>query len=62
MFGEVMCLMKDSTLWGMFCETGDPLCWLLYRSALKEKEKRPEVPEKDSLAFDGTGEPPRVRF
>ena len=54
--------MKDSTLWGLFCETGDPLCYLLYRSALKEKEKRPKVPPGENLAFDGTGIQPRVRF
>ena len=60
--GEVMCFMKDATLWGMFCETGEPFCYLLYRLALKEKERRPEVPPMDSLAFSGTGEKPRVRF
>ena len=54
--------MKDSTLWGMFCETGDPLYYLLYRSALKEKEKRPALPPGNGLALDGTGMQPRVRF
>lgn len=54
--------MKDSTLWGMFCETGDPLCYLMYRSALKEKEKRPRVPPGVGFAADDTGTQPRVRF
>lgn len=54
--------MKDSCLWGMFCETGEPFCYLLYRSALKEKKYRPEFPPRDTLALDGTGELPRIRF
>lgn len=24
--------MRDS-LWNLFCDTGDPLCWLCYRAA-----------------------------
>lgn len=54
--------MKDSGLWGMFCETGEPYCYLIFRSALKEKKNRPEIPLRDALAFSGTGEKPRVRF
>jgi hypothetical protein len=54
--------MKDSGLWGMFCETGEPFCYLLYRSALKEKMNRPEIPLRDCLAFSGTGESARIRF
>lgn len=26
--------MKDS-LWNLFCDTGDPMCWLCYRAANK---------------------------
>jgi hypothetical protein len=54
--------MKDSCLWGVFCETGEPVCYLLYRSILKERKNRPEIPLRDSLAFSGTGENPRIRF
>ncbi len=54
--------MKDSNLWGMFCETGEPFCYLLYRSTEKEKEYEPEILPKDTLAFNGTGEKPRIRF
>lgn len=55
--------MKDSGLWRMFCETGDPFCYLLYRSAVRErKDNKPDFPPADSLAFSGTGEKPRVRF
>ncbi len=61
-FGEVKSLMKDSNLWGMFCETGEPFCYLLYRSALKEKKYKPDNPPGDTLAFSGTGEKPRIRF
>lgn len=60
--GEVKSYMKDSNLWGMFCETGEPFCYLLYRSAMKEKKYKPDTPPKDTLAFGGTGEKPRVRF
>lgn len=54
--------MTDESLWRMFCETGDPLCFLMYMSACKEKEKEPDIPPVDTLAFRGTGEMPSFRF
>ncbi len=54
--------MKDSSLWGMFCETGEPFCYLLYRLVRQEKENRLELPPKDTLAFSETGEDARIRF
>ncbi|MBS7403286.1 MAG: hypothetical protein KIG37_07070 [Oscillospiraceae bacterium] len=54
--------MKDNTIWRMFCETGEPVCYLIYRSALKEKKEKPYPPPQDAIAFSGTGEEPRVRF
>jgi hypothetical protein len=54
--------MKDNGLWRMFCDTGDPVCYLIYKSTAKEKKSRPDFPPTDSLAFSGTGENPRVRF
>lgn len=41
----------DNELWSIFSETGDPVCYLLYKASGK-KEKRPEKssgkPEKPS--------------
>ncbi len=54
--------MKNDSMWRMFCETGEPVCYLLYRSAIKEKKTQPYFPPTDTLAFSGTGETPRVRF
>lgn len=54
--------MKDKNLWRMFCETGDPFCYLIYRSAVKETENRPDFPPADSLAFSGMGDTPGIRF
>ena len=38
--------MKES-IWQVFRETGDPLCYLLYRAALQEREntKSADVPK-----------------
>ncbi|MEG0777899.1 MAG: hypothetical protein RR147_02400 [Oscillospiraceae bacterium] len=54
--------MKDDVIWRMFYETGEPYCYLLYRSALKERKNGSNFPPQDTLAFSGTGETPRVRF
>lgn len=54
--------MRDEGLWRMFRETGDPFCYLLYRSAVRERKNKPDFPPADSLAFSGTGENPRIRF
>lgn len=29
--------MEPTSCWQVFCETGDPLAYMLYQSALKEK-------------------------
>ena len=34
----------DDQLWNLFCETGDPVCYLLY--AAGQREKKNEKPEK----------------
>jgi hypothetical protein len=31
--------MNDKTLWQIFTDTGDPVCWLMYRAA----ERKPEA-------------------
>lgn len=54
--------MKNDFIWRMFCETGDPVCYLIYRSAVKETEIKPHFPPQDAIAFSGLGEQPRVRF
>lgn len=54
--------MKDKVLWRMFRETGDPFCYLLYRSAVKERKNRPDFPSADSLAFSEAREIPKLRF
>lgn len=33
--------MQDDIMWQVFTDTGDPLCWLMYRAQQdKENEKR----------------------
>lgn len=31
--------MPEDILWQLFKETGDPLCWLIHRAAVKKKDK-----------------------
>ena len=33
--------MKDDSFWPLFCETGEPVYWLLSREK-REQEKKPE--------------------
>ena len=55
--------MTDESLWRMFCETGDPFCFLMYMSARKEKDQKTDNPPVvDALAFSGTGESQSFRF
>lgn len=53
--------MTDDGLWRMFCETGDPFCYLLYMSVRRKKQRAPGIPPEDALAFSGTGIPV-IRF
>ncbi len=55
--------MRDTGLWRMFCETGDPFCYLLYRSAVRERKiDRPDFPPAENLAFSGKVGSPEVRL
>lgn len=54
--------MEDKSLWRMFYETGEPFCYLLYRSVVKETENTPNFPPADCLAFSGEEVIPQVRF
>lgn len=31
--------MQDDILWQVFKDTGDPLCWLIHRAAVKGNDK-----------------------
>lgn len=31
--------MEKKDYWQIFKETGDPMCWLLYKASEREKEK-----------------------
>lgn len=31
--------MPEDIMWQLFKDTGDPLCWLIHRAAVKEKDK-----------------------
>ncbi len=54
--------MEDNSLWRMFCETGEPFCYLLYRSVVKERENDPNFPPGDNFAFSGERKYPQIRF
>ena len=54
--------MKDNSIWNMFCETGEPVCYLIYRRTVKEKETRFNFPPQDTVALCGSGEEPEARF
>lgn len=54
--------MTDKCLWRMFCETGEPFCYLLYKSELRQMKQKLDFPPKDTLAFSDKGETPRIRF
>ncbi len=54
--------MTETAYWRVFCETGEPFCYLLYKSALKDKKQKSDFPSQNTLAFSGTGERPKVRF
>lgn len=34
--------MNGELLWQMFCDTGDPLCWLMCRAAENEDKEEGE--------------------
>lgn len=54
--------MKDKSLWRMFCKTGDPVYYLIYRSAAREKEDSSDFPPVPNPAFSGTAGNPEVRL
>ena len=53
--------MKNEGLWRMFCETGDPVCYLVYRKSAKQRQRHSDFPQADTLAFSGTGNSPEIR-
>jgi hypothetical protein len=54
--------MKDDCLWRMFCETGEPACYLLYKEATKDKERIADFPPLAHLAFCGDEVKPVARI
>ncbi len=38
--------MTNDTVWQIFAETGDPMCWLMYRAS--EKRNKKKAPAEDS--------------
>lgn len=36
--------MKDDFLWQLFLDTGDPMCWVLYRRKRLWDKKREDAP------------------
>ena len=45
----------ETTLWELFCETGDPMGYLLYR-----EEKRTETGNREEQCADGEEPAPRT--
>ena len=44
--------MKTDAIWQAFAETGDPLCYLLYKAA---EDKKPKKGEKEKKEAPGRG-------
>jgi len=43
--------MSEGSLWDLFKDTGDPLCWLYCRAAEKNKEIEPKSSEDKPQAL-----------
>ena len=43
-------LMREDTLWRAFAETGEPVCYLLYRAAQEEKREKETKTARGGIA------------
>ena len=55
-------MKQDNAAWRMFYETGEPVCYLIYRSLLRDKKDGSNFPPRENLVFNGVDDESTNRF